>query len=407
MSKMKLLIVGGGPAGYFAAITAARNYPRHEVLLIEKNKQLLSKVRISGGGRCNVTHACFDPALLIKSYPRGGNELRGPFTRFQPTDTIKWFESKGVKLKTEEDGRMFPVTDQSETIVHCLQKTAQESGVEVKTECGLSKIASTKEGFLVDLSNGTQLMCRRILFSTGSHPKCYEMLKELGHKIVPLVPSLFTFNTPDSPLLELAGISSPDVKIYLPELKMEQSGPMLITHWGISGPAVLKLSAWAARELHAVEYQTKVTIDWLPQNNQDTLRQTLTQAKNLFKLKFVSTDSPVSIPKQLWKKIVEMTGISQEQRWNNLSNKHLQVVVEHLKSMTLNIKGKTTYKQEFVTSGGVDLKEVNFKTMESRIIPGIFFAGEVLNIDGITGGFNFQNAWTTGWIAGHSMGFVD
>ena len=401
---MKIMIVGGGPAGFFAAISAAKNYPQHEVMLIEKNRQLLSKVRISGGGRCNVTHACFDPSILIKSYPRGGNELRGPFTRFQASDTIRWFEEKGVKLKIEEDGRMFPTTDQSETIIQCLQKHAQLHGVKVVIEKGLNKIIPQKEGFLVELSDGTEAFCHRILLSTGSHPKTYEIVQKLGHTVIPLVPSLFTFNIPDSPLVELAGVACPYVKVSLPELKMEQAGPVLITHWGISGPAVLKLSAWAARELHALNYRTHVVLDWFPNDSTEQLRSSLLEAKNVNKLKFVSSESPLILPKQLWKKIVEMAGINVEQRWSHLSNKQLQQLLLNLKEMQLTIDGKTTYKQEFVTCGGIDLKEVNFKKMESRLIPGIFFAGEILNIDGITGGFNFQNAWTTGWIAGHAIG---
>ncbi len=404
MNAIKIVVVGGGPAGFFAAITAAKNYPQHEIILIEKNRQLLSKVRISGGGRCNVTHACFDPSLLVKSYPRGGNELRGPFTRFQAGDTIKWFEEKGVKLKTEEDGRMFPTTDQSETIIQCLLKQAQLHGVKIVTECGLNKITPSEGNFLLELSNGSEIICQRVLFSTGSHPKSYEMLQALGHTLVPLVPSLFTFNIPDSPLVDLAGVASPSVKVSLPHLKMEQIGPLLITHWGVSGPAVLKLSAWAARELHAADYCTKVVIDWLPSINNETVRQILCEAKNTFKLKYINTETPVAIPKQLWKKIVEMADISGEQRWSHLTNKQLQNLLDLLKSMSFNTQGKTTHKQEFVTCGGINLKEVNFKTMESRIVPGIFFAGEILNIDGITGGFNFQNAWTTGWIVGHAIG---
>lgn len=401
--KSTIAIIGGGPAGFFGAITAAHQQPPQRIILLEKTRQLLSKVRISGGGRCNVTHACFDPGQLVKSYPRGGDELRGPFTRFQPRDTIDWFESRGVQLKVEEDGRMFPITDQSETIIHCLQKAAKEAGVEIWTECGVDQIERAVNGFQLHLTNGTQLHCQSILFATGSHPKTYALLKQLGHTIVPLVPSLFTFNIPDSPLIDLAGVSVQSVQVRLPELNREQVGPVLLTHWGLSGPAVLKLSAWAARELHALDYKTKVVLNWLPEHAEDEVRQILMESKRTLAMKFVSGDPPVLLPKQLWKRCLQLTGVDQEQRWSHLSNKQLQAILQQLRQMTFQINGKTTYKQEFVTSGGVHLKEVNFKSMESRICPGIYFAGEVLNIDGITGGFNFQNAWTTGWIAGKSL----
>ena len=403
MNETTIVIIGGGPAGFFGAITAAQQNPQHRIILLEKHRQLLSKVRISGGGRCNVTHACFEPSSLVKFYPRGGKELLGPFTRFQPRDTIKWFETRGVQLKTEEDGRMFPVTDQSETIIRCLEKAAAEAGVKIWTECGVNQIERLEQGFRLVLANGNQLDCQRLLFATGSHPKTYELLEKLGHRIVPLVPSLFTFNIPTSPLHELTGVSCPNVKVYLPQINKEQIGPLLITHWGISGPAVLKLSAWAARELHALGYHTQVVLDWLPQFGEAELRQELINAKTSLKLKLVQSESLLPLPKQLWKKIVELAEINSEQRWSHLSAKQIQGVLNQVKTMTLQVSGKTTYKQEFVTCGGVDLKEVNFKTMESKKCPGLFFAGEVLDIDGVTGGFNFQNAWTTGWIAGQSM----
>lgn len=407
MPDMTIAVIGGGPAGFFAAITAARNYPQHRIIILEKAKQLLAKVRISGGGRCNVTHACFDPAVLVKSYPRGGNELRGPFTRFQPLNTIEWFESHGVQLKTEDDGRMFPITDQSETIIHCLQKAARDAGVLVWTECGVNQIDRMNELFQLHLSNGQKLECHRILFATGSHPRTYDLIRQLGHNIVPLVPSLFTFNTPESPLIDLAGISSPKVQVILPDLNMDQIGPLLITHWGLSGPGVLKLSAWAARELHNLDYKTRVIINWLPDYSEEEIRQNIIKLKQASGLKMINADNPESIAKQLWKRIVTLAGIEHDQRWSHLSNKQLQALIQQLRSMTLQMSGKTTYKQEFVTCGGVNLKEVDFKTMQSRICPGVYFAGEVLNIDGITGGFNFQNAWTTGWITGHSIGEIE
>lgn len=399
------VIAGGGAAGFFAAIACARQNPQDKVFLLEKTRQLLSKVRISGGGRCNVTHSCFDPALLVKHYPRGSRELRGPFCRFQPRDTIEWFESRGVPLKTEEDGRMFPMTDSSQTIIDCLLSEAKDAGVEILLEHGIQTIVrQDPKGFRLDLSSGEQLECDRLLMATGSTGKIYPLLESLGHQIVPLVPSLFTFNIPSSPFLDLSGIAVTPTSVQLPKLGFEQTGPLLLTHWGISGPAVLKLSAWAARELHAVDYRTSVIINWLPEIKEDDLRNCLSVCKSSQPARQLSTEPPVPLPKQLWKRLVQQAGIAEELRWAALSNKQLQSLIQQLRTTTLEIEGKTTYKQEFVTCGGIALGEVNFKTMESRICPGLFFAGEILNIDGVTGGFNFQNAWTTGWIAGHSMG---
>ena len=401
---MTVVVAGGGAAGFFGAIACARQNPGRKVLLLEKTRQLLSKVRISGGGRCNVTHACFDPALLVKHYPRGGQELRGPFSRFQPKDTIEWFESRGVKLKAEEDGRMFPLTDQSETIINCLLQEAKSSGVEILLEHGIQTIQRQETGGCqLELSNGQILACESLLMATGSAPKIYPMLQALGHRIVPLVPSLFTFNIPTSPFLDLAGVAVPQATVKLPSFGLDQTGPLLLTHWGISGPAVLKLSAWAARELHGADYRSTVIINWLPFFKEEELRKLLLRTKQDNPGRQISTESPVELPKQLWKRVLKNAGIPEELRWADLSNKQLESMISHLRATTLAIDGKTTYKQEFVTCGGVALDEVNFKTMESRLCPGLYFAGEILNIDGVTGGFNFQNAWTTGWIAGHSI----
>ena len=351
-----------------------------------------------------MTHACFDPALLVKHYPRGGQELRGPFSRFQPKDTIEWFESRGVKLKAEEDGRMFPLTDQSETIINCLLQEAKSSGVEILLEHGIQTIQRQETGGCqLELSNGQILACESLLMATGSAPKIYPMLQALGHRIVPLVPSLFTFNIPTSPFLDLAGVAVPQATVKLPSFGLDQTGPLLLTHWGISGPAVLKLSAWAARELHGADYRSTVIINWLPFFKEEELRKLLLRTKQDNPGRQISTESPVELPKQLWKRVLKNAGIPEELRWADLSNKQLESMISHLRATTLAIDGKTTYKQEFVTCGGVALDEVNFKTMESRLCPGLYFAGEILNIDGVTGGFNFQNAWTTGWIAGHSI----
>ncbi len=404
MSNIIYVVVGGGAAGFFGAISCAERFTDDKVILLEKHRQLLSKVRISGGGRCNVTHACFDPKLLVKNYPRGSKELLGPFTRFHPSDTISWFEKRGVKLKTEDDGRMFPTTDSSETIIACLQNAARKAKVDVRTETGIDQINKKENGFELSLSDGTVLTCHRLLVASGSTPKMYPLLEKLGHTIVPLVPSLFTFNIPDSPFLELAGISVPQAKVTLPHLSQEQTGPLLITHWGFSGPAVLKLSAWAARELHQLNYKTEVKINWLPSLSVGELQQVLSECKQKQAAKQMGSEPPLPLPKQLWRKILSLADIISEARWSTLSNQQMQTLITLIHGTSCQIDGKTTYKQEFVTCGGISLNEVNFKTMESRRCPGLFFAGEVLDVDGVTGGFNFQNAWTTGWIAGQSMG---
>lgn len=403
MKPLTHVIVGAGAAGFFGAIRCAECHPDDQVILLEKTRQPLAKVRISGGGRCNVTHACFEPNLLVRNYPRGSKELRGPFTRFQPKDTIQWFESRGVKLKVEEDGRMFPVTDSSETIIQCLQQAAKKAGVDIRLERGIERIQKKEEGFLLTLTTEETLTCDRLLMATGSNSKVYSLLQNLGHTCVPLVPSLFTFNVPDSPLLDLAGISVPEVHLKIPQVGLEQTGPLLITHWGFSGPAVLKLSAWGARLLHDLNYQTSFVINWLPAYAEESVRKILSDAKQSGSAKQVGSESPVDLPKQLWRRLVQVAGIDVELRWSSLSKKQMQDLLNSLRASKFNIQGKTTYKQEFVTCGGIDLAEVDFKTMESRVCPHLYFAGEILNIDGITGGFNFQNAWTTAWIAGGSM----
>lgn len=402
-TPLTIVVIGGGAAGFFGAITAAQANPDAHVILLEKARQLLAKVRISGGGRCNVTHSCFDPALLVQNYPRGNKALRGPFTRFQPRDTIAWFAEHGVELKTESDGRMFPVTDSSETIIHCLMSQARVNGVQVRTECGVTDIQKTETGFSISLSNEKTVLCDRLLIATGSNSKTYAWLEALGHTIQPPVPSLFTFNVPSSTLVELAGISVPKVHLRIAETALEQTGPLLITHWGFSGPAVLKLSAWGARILHDRDYKATLHINWLPDMNGTALRQKLLDHKRDFPARQVASESPVELPKNLWKKLVAQTEIPGDQRWAVLSNTQLDHLLQVLQSNTYHIQGKSTYKDEFVTCGGVTLEEINFKTMESRLVPNLYFAGEVLDIDGITGGFNFQNAWTTAWLAGNAM----
>lgn len=397
-----VVVIGGGAAGFFGAIACAESHPHYRVILLEKARQLLSKVRVSGGGRCNVTHSCFDPALLVKNYPRGNKELRGPFTRFQPKDTIAWFESHGVPLKTEEDGRMFPVTDSSETIIHCLLTQAKKLGVQIRTESAVESISRAERGFQIGMANGETIACDALLIATGSSSKAYGWIQSLGHTIVPPVPSLFTFNVPGSPLEELAGISVPKAELSIAGTSLKQEGPLLITHWGFSGPAALKLSAWGARELHRMGYKGVLRVNWLPDLSLDELREHIEATKSTHPAKLVLGESPVSLPKNLWKKLAAKAGATADLRWSSLSKKVFGALLEILHNDAYTIDGKSTYKEEFVTCGGVSLDEVNFKTMESKKCPGLYFAGEVLDIDGVTGGFNFQNAWTTSWIAGNS-----
>ena len=390
---MTVIVIGGGAAGIFAALAAKASHPDLSVLVLEKTAVLLSKVKVSGGGRCNVTHSCFDPQLLVKNYPRGEKELLGPFHRFQPRDTIEWFESRGVKLKTESDGRMFPVTDSSSTIIECLLSEARKLGVEIRLR---QRVERVEKGFTVHLKDNPPLTCNYLILASGSSPEGYSNAESLGHTIVSPVPSLFTFNVPTSPLKELSGIS---VDLATVEVgPFTQVGPLLITHFGFSGPAILKLSAWGARFLHEKNYRTPFSINWIPKLSQEELFQKLLQLKEQSPQKTLLALNPFYFPKNLWK---ELLGI--DKTLANLSKKELQELSQKLHADTYQMDGKTTHKEEFVTCGGVTLKEVDFKTLQSKICPGLYFAGEILNIDGVTGGFNFQNAWTTGYIAGTSI----
>jgi predicted Rossmann fold flavoprotein len=400
---MKIVVIGGGAAGFFAAINCAQTNPNNHVILIEASQQPLGKVKISGGGRCNVTHHCFDIGQLITNYPRGGKALRGAFTRFQPQDTITWFNGQGVKLKTESDGRMFPITDSSETIVNCLIETAKKVGVKLITGVAVKNIET---GFQVTLKTGEILTADKILIATGSSKIGYQWAEKLGHTIEKPVPSLFTFNIKDKRFQDLAGVSVENLYLKIVTQgkdKLEQTGPLLITHWGISGPAVLKLSAWGARILAENNYQMQLIINWLPEYNQSTLTEYLLQIKLENPKKQIASYSPVKLSKRLWQNLVIASEINPETIWTQLSKKQLNKLVQELVQGKYLIQGKGVFKDEFVTCGGVNLKEINFKTMESKICPNLYFAGEILDIDGITGGFNFQNAWTTGWIAGQAM----
>lgn len=413
MKPLRVIVVGGGAAGFFGAIAAAQANPHVKVTILEASRQVLAKVRISGGGRCNVTQACFNPSELVQNYPRGGKALLGAFTRFQAKDTIAWFAAHGVPLKTEADGRMFPITDNSETIVNCLINTAKATGVEIRTgifvaSMKILRIQGSEHNtvFEILLKSGETLQCDRLLLATGSNPIGYKIAQALGHTIEPPVPSLFTFNIRDEKVLKLAGVSVSPVRLRLSvpgKPQLEQTGPMLITHWGFSGPAVLRLSAWAARVLHSNNYQATLIINWLPDLKPEEVRSKLLAVKNEWAKRAIALHRGVDLPHRLWQYIISRAGITPEERWAELSNKTLNQLVQELTQGQYQIKGKGVFKEEFVTCGGVSLKEVNFKTMESKLVPGLHFAGEILDIDGVTGGFNFQSAWTTGYLAGLAM----
>jgi hypothetical protein len=400
---LPLFILGGGAAGFMAAITAAESAPARKVILLEKSRQPLVKVRISGGGRCNVTHADFDPAELIHAYPRGGRELRGPFTRFGPRETVAWFAQRGVRLKTEADGRMFPITDESETVVNGLLDAARQAGVELQTQVEVTQIDRTAAGFELTLRNGSRFVGARLLLATGSNARGYEWARAFGHTLEPPIPSLFTFQIHDSRLRGLAGVSVSDAHLQLADAPLDARGPLLITHWGLSGPAALKLSAWAARELHTRHYHADVLINWLPHLTHSQLQHKLSDLKTDLTRRIVRAHSPLGLPQRLWERLVEAAQITPEQRWADVSKAQLTVLGEELQRGRYAIRGKGVFKEEFVTCGGVRLSEVNFKTMESRLCPGLYFAGEILDIDALTGGYNFQSAWTTGWLAGRAM----
>lgn len=397
-----VLIVGGGAAGFFTAINVAEKNPEFSIAILERGKEVLTKVRVSGGGRCNVTHACFVPNDLVKFYPRGEKELRGPFHQFCSGDTIEWFSNHGVELKIEEDGRMFPVSDSSQTIIDCFLTVAKKHKIEILTGQSVQSLYQAEDTWKVETNHQT-FRCKNLVMTTGSNPKIWELLENLGHTIVPPVPSLFTFNIKDPRIKDLMGVSA-FATVKVQNSKLSASGPLLITHWGMSGPGILRLSAWGARELFAKNYQFVLEVNWL---NDATLEETENQLKEL-KLehakKVVSKKSPFEFPNRLWESLVLASEISLETKWADLTKKQLQHLALQLTNGKFQVNGKSTFKEEFVTAGGVDLKEINFKTMESKVLPKVYFAGEIVNIDAITGGFNFQNAWTSGFILSESIG---
>ncbi len=400
-----IVVVGGGAAGFFAAIRCAEAAPKQRVTLFERSRQLLSKVRISGGGRCNLTHHCFDPARLIEAYPRGARELRGPFHKWQPRDTIAWFEERGVATKVEEDGRVFPSTDDSRTVIDALITAARRAGVEVRTGCALERLERTGDGrFALTLGEGGELVADRVLLATGGLKpgKMTDVIEKLGHTITPLAPSLFTFHIRDSRLTGLAGISAPRVTLQLPAFLHSRKGPVLITHTGLSGPAILKLSAWAARELQEHNYQAELVVGWSGES-ESVVKDTFARQRHQHGKRQVHAHPLFDLPKRLWQRLATASGIAPETPWGQLAGAAEEPFVQELSGGLYRIDGKTMNKEEFVTCGGVSLREVDFRTMESRTVPGLFFAGEILDIDAVTGGYNFQAAWTTGHIAGRAL----
>jgi len=399
----RVIIVGGGAAGFFAAIACAEANPAASITLLEKGKDVLGKVLISGGGRCNVTHACFDPRELVQFYPRGSRELLGPFHKFQPGDTMEWFADRGVELKIESDNRVFPVTDSSQTIIDCLKEIASTNGIEVLTSSGVKSFQPLDgDRWEVVTNAGQTYDCDALMIAPGSSKSMWDGLKKLGHKIIEPVPSLFTFNIKDIRIKGLSGISMPNASVQIAASDLEAEGPLLITHWGLSGPAILRLSAWGARELSDRFYRFPILINWLGRDEEEVL-DLLSDEKKSNGKKRLGNHAMFGIPLRLWKSMVEAAGIKSTATWGDISGKQLKDLCSELTGAVFQVTGKSTFKEEFVTAGGVDLKEIDFKSFQSRLCPNLYLAGEILNIDGITGGFNFQAAWTGGFLAGNAM----
>lgn len=400
-----IVVIGGGAAGFFGAINAAKQRSGLRIIILEKSPKLLSKVRISGGGRCNVTHDCVEPNKLSKHYPRGSKELKTLFRQFNATHTVSWFEEEGVRLKVEPDGRMFPTTDHSETIINCFLELTNKYGIEIKTNFGVTKIVHSERSLHVTCENGEILRAKKVLLATGGHPQAasYQWLKTTGHSVVPPIPSLFTFNDSKKELVDLMGIAVADATVKIAGSTLSQRGPVLITHWGLSGPAVIKLSAWAAKELFDKNYVFTALVNWTGEVGEDEVRRALIEQKGRHPKKGIFGNPQFSLPSRLWEKLLILSGFEEQLLWGDAPNKKINRLVELLVRCPFHIKGKTTFKEEFVTCGGVPWNEINLETMESKIMPGLYFAGEVINVDGETGGFNFQAAWTTAWVAAQAM----
>lgn len=417
-NKKRLVVIGGGAAGFFCAVNAARLHPSLEVIVLEKTSKLLSKVKVSGGGRCNVTHSCFSIPDMVRHYPRGGNFLKKAFHQFFTTDTIQWYSERGVDLKAEEDGRMFPVTNKSQTIIDCLLREANKYGVEIRMNSDVKSLKyevgdkkydeaenSERKRFTLELSDFRLLTSDFVVIACGGFPKLAQFgwLQQLGHSIAEPVPSLFTFNMPGNAITQLMGVSVPDAQVKITGSNLLAKGPLLITHWGMSGPAVLRLSAWGARQLAIGNYQFAIVVNWLPEYNENTLREQFQQLRFELASQKIVNRNPFNLPQRLWQYLVEQSGIQEEKRWADVSSKEQNKLITNCCAQEFKVQGKTTFKEEFVTAGGVQLAEVDANTMQSKMVPHLYFAGEILDVDGITGGFNFQNAWTSGFIAAKAI----
>ena len=417
-SKKHLIVIGGGAAGFFCAINAARLQPMLRVTLVEKTSKLLSKVRVSGGGRCNVTHACFEISNLVKKYPRGQRFLKKSFHLFNTTQCVEWFGQRGVVLKTEADGRMFSITDSSQTIIDCLLREANKYGVEILMNCEVKriknsfrhqrdKIQNEENLFELEFANGDITEANYLCVACGGYPKSsmYDWLLAMGHSIQQPVPSLFTFNMPNNPVQALMGVSVEKVTVKIVGSKLEEDGPLLITHWGMSGPAILKLSAWGARELAEKNYHFTLLINWLPQYNEQILRDNWQSIRTQHAAQKTGNRNPFGLPSRLWVYLLNQSGINEDIRWAEIPAKEQNRLIKNLVAQEFEVKGKTTFKEEFVTCGGINLSEIDPQTMQSKVIPHLYFAGEIMDVDGVTGGFNFQHAWTSGWIAATAIAF--
>lgn len=400
--KMQVAVIGGGAAGFFSAISAKTHHPDAKITIYERSDKLLSKVKVSGGGRCNVTHHCFKVSELVKFYPRGEKPLKKAFGVFSTTDTINWFKERGVELKTEADGRMFPTTDSSQTIIDCLMGEVQKLGIGIKTKSSIKKLTQDSEGYLLRFKNGETKSVDKVIVATGGSPRTegFNWLRELGHTIEEPVPSLFTFNMPNEIIKQLMGVVANLATVRVMGTKLKSTGPLLITHWGMSGPAILKLSAFGARILNEMDYQFKALVNWTGEKSEQEIREVLAETVFQNPKKRIQNVNPFGLPGRLWEFLLVKIEVSETMIWNNMGKKNINKMVHILMNDEYSVSGKTTFKEEFVTCGGISLQDADIKTMQSKPSPNLYFAGEVLDIDGVTGGFNFQAAWTTGFIAG-------